>query len=287
VKRSTFFQFAAPSIIVMTLLMVVPLAMAIWLGLNFLNFTNLATPRFVGLQNYQEVIGDPQFWQSFRFTALYAVIVVPAQMLIGFTIALLLDQIAPALRGVYLSIFLLPFIVVPVIGAVMYQQLFEASGLIAWFFRAVLHTKFVYTEFSIKAMIILHGIWNVTPFALVTYFAGLQTLSPELVEAASIDGASWWQKVGYIVIPHVGSLTAIILLFSIMDSYRVFDSVYVLSGLNPVYKADTVMTYTFRTAIALQNLGKANAMAVLTVVGILVVLIPSLIQAYREQIRER
>ena len=74
---------------------------------------------------------------------------------------------------------------------------------------------------------------------------------------------------------------------SLMDSYRVFDSVYVLSGLNPVYKADTVMTYTFQTAMAVQNLGKANAMAILTVIGILVILIPNLRQTYKEQLEER
>ena len=72
-----------------------------------------------------------------------------------------------------------------------------------------------------------------------------------------------------------------------MDSYRIFDSVFVLSEMNPIYKADTVMTYTFQTAISVQRLGKANAMSILTVVGILIVLIPNLIQSYREQIQER
>ena len=83
------------------------------------------------------------------------------------------------------------------------------------------------------------------------------------------------------------SLTILILLFSIMDTYRVFDSVFVLSEMNPIYKADTVMTYTFKTAVTVQRLGKANAMAILTVLGIMIVLIPNLIQAYREQMEER
>ena len=286
-KRDTFFRFASPSILLMTLLMVVPLFMAIWLGMNFMTFNNITAPQFVGLQNYIDVLGDPRFWQSFRFTALYAAIVVPAIITVGFTVAMLLDQVSSFTRGIYMSIFLLPFIIVPIVGTLMFKQLFEPSGLFTYLYQTLLDTKFRYNEVSVKVLIILYGIWQVAPFAFVVYFAGLQTLSQDQLEAASIDGATGWQKIRHIVIPHVQSLTILILLFSIMDTYRVFDSVFVLSELNPTYKADTVMTYTFQTAITVQRLGKANAMAILTVVGIMVVLIPNLIQAYREQIEER
>ena len=286
-KRSTFFQFAAPSIIVMTLLMVVPLIMAIWLGMNYITFNNINTPQFIGLRNYIEVLNDNRFWQSFGFTALYMAIIVPAQLIIGFTIALALDQVSKFTRGIYLSIFLLPFIIVPIVGTLMFKQLFEPSGLITWLYQTLLDTKFRYNETTVKTLIIIQGIWYVTPFALVTYFAGLQTLPIEQVEAASMDGASRLQKVLYIILPHVKSLTIFILLIAIMDAYRVFDSVFVLSEMNPIYKADTIMTYNFQTAVTVQRLGKANAMAVLTVIGIMIVLIPNLIQTYREQVQER
>lgn len=285
--RRTFFRFSAPSIIVMTLFMVIPLLMAIWLGMQFMTFNNITSPQFVGLRNYAEVLGDSRFWQSFGFTALYAVIVVPTTIVLGFIMALLLDQVSGLARGIYLSIFLLPFIIVPIVGTLMFKQLFEPSGLFTWLYQTVFDTKFRYTEVSVKALIILYGIWAVTPFALVTYFAGLQTLSQDQLEAASIDGASLWQKIRRIVIPHVSSLTIFVLLISIMDAYRVFDSVFVLSELNPIYKADTVMTYTFQTAVTVQRLDKANAMAVLTVIGIMIVLIPNLIQSYKQQVEER
>lgn len=286
-RRSTFFQFSAPSIIMMTLLMVIPLLMAIWLGMQFMTYTNINDPQFVGLRNYIEVLQDSRFWQSFGFTLLYMAMVVPAQLIIGFTVALFLDQVSSFTRGVYLSIFLLPFIIVPIVGTLMFKQLFEPSGLMTWLYQTVLDTKFRYTEVSVKSLIIIHGIWYVTPFALVTYFAGIQTLSQDLLEAASIDGASRWQKVRHIIIPHVRSLTILILLISTMDAYRVFDSIFVLSEMNPIYKADSIMTYNFQTAVTVQRLGKANAMAVLTVIGIMIVLIPNLIQSYREQVEER
>jgi len=286
-KRNTFFQFAAPSIFMMTLLMVIPLIMAIWLGMQFMTFNNINAPQFIGLQNFIDVLSDSRFWQSFRFTAMYALIVVPSTILVGFTVAMLLDQVSKLTRGIYMSIFLLPFIIVPIVGTLMFKQLFEPSGLFTYLYQTILDTKFRYSEVSVKVLIILYGIWYVAPFAFVVYFAGLQTLSQDQIEAASIDGATRWQKIRHIVIPHLNSLTILILLFSIMDTYRVFDSVFVLSEMNPIYKADTVMTYTFQTAITVQRLGKANAMAILTVVGIMVVLIPNLIQAYRQQIEER
>ncbi len=286
-KRKTFLQFVAPSVIVMTLLMVIPLIMAIWLGMNFINYSNIKTPQFLGLQNYIDVLGDPRFWQSFRFTGLYMLVVVPLQLLIGFTMALLLDQVSSVIRGFYLSIFLLPFIIVPIIGTLMFKQLFEPSGPITWLYHTLLGTNFRFTETSVKTLIILYGLWASTPFAMVTYFAGLQTLSVEQIEAASIDGASRWQKIRYIILPHVSSLTIFITMISLMDSYRLFDSVFVLSEMNPIYKANTMMTYTFQIATAVESLGKANAMAVLTVIGIMIILIPNLVQTYRQQVEER
>ena len=285
--RRLFLGFAGPSIVVMILLMVMPLVMAIWLGMHFMTFDNVLEPQWVGLRNFAATLADERFWQSFNFTALYIAVVVPSWIVIGFIVALLLDQVTGLARGVYLSIFLLPFIIVPIVGTIMFRQLFEPSGLLRWVYQELLNERFRYTEQTVKALILFHGIWYVTPFTLVVYFAGLQTLPPDLMEASGIDGASRLQKIRHIVIPHVHSLTLFILLFSIMDSYRVFDSVFVLTGLNPLYKANTIMTYTYQTATQFERLGKANAMAVLTVIGIMVVLIPNLYLSWKEQIAER
>lgn len=285
--RKTFFQFTAPSNIMMLLLMVFPLVMAIWLGLQFMTFRNIADPEFVGLRNYIDVLQDPRFWQSFRFTLLYMVATVPVQMLIGFIVALMLDQISPRFRGMYIAAFLLPFIVVPVVGTLMFKQLFEPSGPVAWFFRYVLRNRLIMTEHTVKTLIICHAIWYVTPYAIVTLFAGLQTLPASLVEAAQIDGAGRLKQIHHVIIPHLSKLLIMIGMIGTMDAYRIFDSVFVLTEQNPIYKADTVMVYTFNVALTVQRLGKANAMAIMTVIGIMVILIPFVIQTYRDQTEER
>jgi len=266
-KRRTFFLFTAPSNILMLGLMIFPLLTAIWLGSTYLTFRNINTPEWRGLENYVAVLSDPQFWQALQFTLTIMVIVVPAQMVIGFLVALLLDQISIRLRGIFLAGLLLPFIVVPVVGTLMFKQLFEPAGLAAWFFRVVIEQRFIFMESTIKPLIYVHTIWYITPFAIVTFFAGLQTVPSDLADAAAIDGANRLQQIRYVVIPHLRSLLLFVGLI--------------------IYNANTVLTYNYRVATTLRRLGLANAMAVLTVIGILVVLIPFLIRTYRDQIEER
>jgi len=285
-SRRTFFAFVSPSVIIMLLLMVLPLVTAVWLGFNFITFKNLATPQWVGLDNYSEVLSDPEFWASLRFTVLYIVITVPLEILIGFFIALLLDQVTK-FRGVFIAASLLPFIVTPVVGTLMFRNVFDRTGLYTYLLRILFDYKLTMNTETVPLLIMLHGIWYSTPFAMITLFAGLQSLPQEPVEAATVDGANLFQKIRYVVIPHLRSLFIFIALISIMDAYRVFDSIYVLTKQNPLFKADTVMYYNFKMALSFGQLGKANAMSILTVIGIFVVLIPFLVITYRQQTEER
>jgi multiple sugar transport system permease protein len=285
-KRRTFLAFVSPSVAIMLLLMVLPLVTAIWLGFNFITFKNLTTPQWVGLENYTEVLSDPAFWASLRFTLLYIVITVPCQILIGFFIALLLDQVT-RFRGVYIAASLLPFIVTPIVGTLMFRNVFDRSGLYTYLLRLIFDYKLTMNTATVPILIMLHGIWYSTPFAMITLFAGLQSLPQEPMEAATVDGASTLQKIWYVVLPHMRSLFVFIALIGIMDAYRVFDSIYVLTKQNPLFRADTIMYYNFKVALSFGQLGKANAMAMLTVIGIFVVLVPFLITTYRQQTEER
>lgn len=285
-KRSTFFAFVSPSLTMMLLLMVLPLATAIWLGFHFITFRNLDAPQWIGLSNYIEVLTDPAFWASLRFTLLYIAIVVPSQIVIGFLVAMLLDQVH-RFRGVYIAASLLPFIVTPVVGTLIFRNMFDRSGLYTYLLNELFGYRFVMNTATVRFLIMFHGIWYTTPFAMITLFAGLQTLPQEPMEAATVDGANELQKVWYVILPHLRSLLVFISLIGIMDAYRVFDSIFVLTKQNPLFQADTVMYYNFKVALSFGLLGKANAMAVLTVIGILIVLIPFLVITYRQQTEAR
>lgn len=286
-NRKTFFQFTAPGNIVIMALLIFPLVMAFWFSLNYLTFNNILAPVFSGLENYKEILADPQFWGSLQWTMLIILIAVPAHIFFGFVGALLLDQYSGKVRSILLSILLLPILVVPVIGTVMFKQLFDTTGLFSWLFRTITGDSLIFNEFSMKLVIITHTIWISTPFALITFFAGLQTISEELLDAAAIDGAGILKQIQYIIIPHLKSLIVLNVLVAIMDFFRLFDNVYVLTRANPVFRADTIMTYNFRIALMVQNLGKGNAVAIITVVAILVVLVPFLYYTYRLQVEDR
>ena len=273
---------------VMLLLMIVPLLAAIWLGLHFITFRNVTSPEWVGLENYLFMLGDEGFWSALRFTILYIVVTVPLQILIGLGVALLLDQVR-AFRGIYIAATLLPFVVTPVVGTLVFRQTFDRYGIYPYILEQLfgLDINF-FTIGNITWLVFFHAIWYVTPFAIITLFAGLQTVPQEPLEAAKVDGASWLMRLRHVVLPHLRSLFLFIALISIMDAYRVFDSIFVLTKQNPVYNhIETLMYYNYQVAVTFQRLGRANAMSVLTVLGVFFILIPFLIVSYREQVEER
>ena len=286
-NRRTFWTFTIPSLAVMLVLMVFPLLTTIWLSFNQLLIRDLNNPSFVGLDNYREVLDDPEFWAAVRFTLTFVAITVPVQMLLGLGLALLLDRVGRG-RAIYLAAILLPFIVTPVVGSLIYKDLFERGGLIAWLWEVVTDEAFVVTATNVRWLILMQAIWAVTPFAMITFFAGLQTLPGDRVEAASIDGAGYWRKFWHVTLPHLRILLLFVALISIMDAYRIYDSVFVFAG-DRFTDAHTLQVYNVRVAIDPQigRVGKGNAIGLLNVLGIFVVLIPFLWASYRDQIAER
>jgi multiple sugar transport system permease protein len=282
-KRKLFYKFSAPSNLTMVLLMIIPLGVAVYLSLHFVTFRNINTPEFVGLSNYTAILKDSQFWQAFRFSLTIVVIAVPIQIGLAFIIALLLDQIRSAMRGVYVALILLPFIVVPVVGTLIFKQLFEVGGLIAYLYRALFDAPFLFTPISVKVLVILHLIWNVTPYPTIVFFAGLQAMPDTQLEAAEVDGATPWQQLTLIVIPYLRPLLIMTTMILVMDMYRVFDSIMVMTEQNPMFQAENLMMYSYRIGMHVQRLGKANATAILTIFGVLFVLVPFLRITYLNQ----
>ena len=286
-KLKTFLQFTAPTNFVMLVLLILPLLIAFGLGTYYLTYNNFSDPLFVMFDNYREIFEDAFFWDAFRWTLTIILIAVPGYIIIAFVEALLLDQIVGPLRGPYLALMLLPMILVPVIATNIFRQLFEPTGLAGYIVKAVTDAPFVFNEISMKALIVIHTIWGSTPFAMVVFFAGLQTLSKDLVDASAIDGATRLQQIRHIIIPHLRSLFLLNAIIAVMDFFRLFDNVFVLTRMNPIFHADTLQTYLFRITILYRRLGLSNAGALVTVLLVMIALIPFLIIMYREQIEER
>lgn len=272
----------------MVLLMVAPLVAAVILGFHSITLRNVTAPEWVGLENYIYMLTDEGFWNALGFTLLYIAVTVPLEIVLGLLVALLLDQIR-SFRGFYMAAILLPFIVTPIVGTLVFRQSFDRYGILNYLMNTVLGLDFnFFTRSNIMFIVFFHGIWYVTPFAIVTFFAGLQTVPEEPLDAALVDGATWLQRLRYVVLPHLRSLFVFVALINIMDAYRVFDSIFVLTKQNPIYdNVRTLMYYNYQVAINFQQLGRANAMSVLTVIGVLVILVPFLYATYKQQMEAR
>lgn len=230
---------------------------------------------------YKE-ISDVDFWSALEFTLLYTFITTPIILILGFALALATNRVTPRLRGTVVFVTLLPMIVTPVVSSLAVYWLFIDGGVIA----ATLETLglgrlyFLADAFTIRAVIIAYGVWFATPFAFIILYAGLQTVPDEPLEAALIDGATPWQRVRYVVIPHLMPLFAVITLIHVMDSYRVFEPILVFGS--RVF-ANSVQYLTYYTLVFENNVHKASAYAVLTVIGVVILLIPIMIRTYRDQ----
>jgi multiple sugar transport system permease protein len=286
-NRKSFFGFSAPSNIVMFALLIFPLVYAAWLGMHYITFNTINEPVFKGLENFQAILSDPLFWSATRWTLVIILITVPMHMFLGFVFALGLDQMKGRMRAFYLAAFLIPMIVVPLIGTIVFKQLFDPPGLFAYIYKVFTGDIFVFTPTTMKTLILMHTIWIYSPWAVVLFFAGMQTISLDLVDASSIDGASRLQQIRHVIVPHLRSLIILEAVIGIMDAFRIFDNVFVLTRNNPVFRANTIMTFNFNMAMNVRRLGKANATAIIATIAIMVVLIPFLVFMYREQVEER
>ena len=133
---------------------------------------------------------------------------------------------------------------------------------------------------SAQLLIVLYGVWHVLPFAFIVLFAGLQSVPRDAIEAAQLDGATRWQILRFVTVPHLAPLLVFITLIHVMDAYRVFEPVLVLT--QGTFTA-SVQYLTYIVLLQENNPYKASAAAVLTVLGIAVLLIPLLRRTWREQ----
>jgi multiple sugar transport system permease protein len=262
----------------------------------------LTETRFVGLQNYASVVepgragaalaaGDwnalmgIDFWRALRFTLVFTFVTLPLVLGVGLALALAVNGLARAIRGPVIFVTLLPFIITPVIGALAIRWLFVGDGILT---RAMEHWTgqdiAVFAQaWAIEALMMFFRVWHVAPFAFVIFYAGLQSVNQDTVEAALIDGATRWQRLRYIVVPHLMPLIVFVALIHLMDAYRVFEEVVGFRSEAYVISLQ-FLTYDFLTPDNTGNraIGRASASSMLTMVGIVLLLIPLLRRTWRE-----
>jgi ABC-type sugar transport system permease subunit len=213
----------------------------------------------------------------------YTAVVTPLVILLGLAVALGINGLPKLLKGPTIFISLLPMIITPLVGSLILYWMIDADGILG----KALQYIFDDPALSLKASPLLtwltlftYGVWSGIPFAFVVFYAGLQTVPEETLEAAMIDGASRWERIRYVVIPYMGPLFVFVALIQLMDNFRVFEPII---GFSAQANASSLSTEIYGDLLG-DNAQYASAAAtsMLTVIGVAILLTPVLIRTWRD-----
>ncbi len=222
-------------------------------------------------------------YRALSFTLTYAFVVTPLLIVLGLTIALAVNSLHRHLKALMIFFSLLPMIVTPLIGSLILFWMLDSRGIVGSALVALVGDP----NFSLKAstgltwvMLIVYGVWHAAPFAFVVFYAGLQTLPMDQIEAAQVDGATRWQQVRYVVVPHLMPLVTFVALIQLMDNFRVFEPII---GFNASAHATSLSWIIFNDLGGeTRQLSGAAATSVLTIIGVSILLSPVLVRTWRD-----
>jgi multiple sugar transport system permease protein len=265
-EAMTAYAFLTPNLLLLGIFVLVPLVGAVGISLERTN--GFGTGTFVGLANYTRLFSDPLFWRSTLNTVLFTAIVTPLSMALGLGAALLLNSVLPA-RKLFRSILITPMAISGVAAALLGVLIFdENSGVLDKLLTAVGLPAVHWQSGGIAAFasVVLVTLWWRIGFNMLIYLAGLQSISPELHEAARLDGATGWNRLRHIIVPLLGPSSFFLLILNVIYSFQVFDIVFVLTGGGPQNATSVLVTYAYDTGFVTRDQGYAAAIGVVLLV---------------------
>jgi multiple sugar transport system permease protein len=261
----------APSLVLLGGLVVFPVLYNIWLSL-FDKHAFMPVQAFVGLKHYRYFASDPEFWSSFYYGSVYAGVTMILQLGVGVPAALLLNE---GFRGRNLlrGVVLFPYMIPTIVAVILWKWLLNDSyGLVnhllmnAGLARPVAWLGPDY----IMASLIVTSVWQFFPFVVVTYLARLQTIPPELYEAATVDGASAWRRFLHVTLPQTASVLFVIVLLRSIWMFTKFDTVWLMAGDGGVSRyIRTLPVYAYARSFTYLQAGMGAALAVIMFVMLL------------------
>ena len=244
-------MLAAPALAVIVLVALGPILWTFWesLHLHDLRMPWLGRP-FIGVANYAEVLRDARFWSALGHTTVFVVTSVSVELSLGLVLAILLDRATRA-RGLIRTAVLVPWALPTVVAALIWRFMVESSS--NWLSDPVMAW----------VPLVLADAWKTTPFVAILLLAGLQTIDRSLYEAAQVDGATAWRQFTAITLPLLRPALLVAALFRILDAFRVFDLVFVLTGGGPGTATEPIALYTFATLLQHLQFGLGAALSMI------------------------
>jgi len=257
------FAFMLPATVLLLLFLTYPLGLGTWLG-----FTDAKVGRsgvWVGLDNFEYLFGDAVARLSLFNTLFYTVVASVIKFALGLWLAILLNQNIPFKSFVRAAV-LLPFIVPTALSAIAFWWIYDSQfSIISWTLVKMgwidTYIDFLGEPWLARLSTIAANIWRGVPFVAICLLAGLQTISPSLYEAASIDGAKPSQQFWYVTLPLLTPIIAVVMTFSVLFTFTDFQLIYVLTRGGPLNSTHLMATLSFQRAISGGALGEGAALA--------------------------
>src|SRR6478736_5701739 len=259
--------FMLPAAALLLLFLTYPLGLGTWLG-----FTDAKIGRsgvWVGLENFEYLWGDAVTRLALFNTIFYTVVASVIKFVLGLWLAVLLNKHLP-FKSFIRAIVLLPFIVPTALSAIAFWWIYDSQfSVISWTLTrlGLIHRyiDFLGDPWLARLSTIAANVWRGVPFVAISLLAGLQTISPSLYEAASLDGATEWQKFRYVTLPMLTPIIAVVMTFSVLFTFTDFQLIYVLTRGGPLNATHLMATLSFQRGIPGGALGEGAALAMLMV----------------------
>jgi multiple sugar transport system permease protein len=254
---------ASPALVIFTIFMFVPIVLTFWYSLH--RYSGFGSMKWLGLQNYQNIISDPTFWQALRNTVVFTLISVPVGMALGLGAAMLLNKVLPG-RALFRALIYIPVVVSGVAAAIIFLRLFDPLlGVINQVMSSIgLPTAdWQGNGTAAFASVIIVVTWQGIGFGMVVYLAGLQGIPREMYEAAAVDGASGRQVFRRITWPLLAPTTVFLAVYSGILSFQVFDVVFVLTSGGPGTSTTFLVQYAYDQGFTQRHQGYAAAIGVI------------------------
>jgi multiple sugar transport system permease protein len=266
--------YIAPAFIVLIIVLLYPLGYAFWLSFHqwTLRTFKQGIP-FIGLENYTTLFSNPDFINSIKITFTFVILAISFELILGMALALLLNQEIKG-RGFFRSFILLPMMCTNVVIGLMWRLLLNYQyGLVNYYLGqlGVLPIEWLSSPKVAMASVVLVDVWNTTSFVALMLLAGLQSLPDEPYEAARMDGASGLQTFFYLTLPLLKPIILVTLLWRFIDTFRIFDVIYLLTAGGPARVTETVSIYIYRYGFQSFNLGVSAASAFIMLLIMLVI----------------
>lgn len=265
--------FLWPAVLIVLAVAIFPLIYSLANSFMSLRLVPPRPARFVGLENYVDLLGDARFWQVVQTTCLIAFTSVAIQFAIGFGIALALVKKVPGADFFRVS-FLLPMLVAPVAVALVARQILNPTmgplNQITTFFGFSNLPFLTETKWALGSLITVE-IWQWTPFVVLLLLAGLQSLPEDVYEAAELENASPWKQFWSITFPMMLPISAAVIFIRIVESFKIIDTVFVMTGGGPGVSTETLTLFAYQEGFKKFNLGYTSALSFLFLVVVLVI----------------